>query len=70
MKFSPGTIAEVTKNRNTKRLASVWECWMITREGPTSNPNRGTSLCKGPEAREDIVILGELHIECLDMVGT
>jgi len=26
-------------------------------------------LCKGPEAREDIGALGEVHIECLDMVG-
>ena len=37
--------------------------------GGTSNPNRGTSLCKGPVAREDIGVLEELHIECLDIVG-
>lgn len=35
----------------------------------TPSVNRGTSLCKGPEAGEDIGILGELHVECWNVVG-
>lgn len=38
-------------------------------KGGKPNPNRGTSLYKGPEAREDIGRFGELHIEYLDLVG-
>lgn len=35
----------------------------------TPNRNRRTSLCKGPEAREDFSIFGELHVEYLVVVG-
>jgi len=48
--------------------------WSVLRvlddyERGTRNPHRRTSLCKGPEAREDFSIFGDLYVEYLDMVG-